>query len=222
MGEVHLHAIGIDEVRDLFSGHPDAAARLATLASGAFPAPEPVAPAVGLLSKLGPMLARQPGAPVVLPGIPTGRDLDALVHGRELPPERRSAGWALVRLWLDDLAWGHLEIVVDETQLNELDFELCRGGVDTRLALRSLFNDRLAIPVKPPLGLVSGYVRGAQGRAMATAWQGALRSLAPAASDVARPVAAWLGHLDEWTAQALDAGRPAPDLVATWQASPGS
>ena len=31
MGEVRLHAIGVDEVRDLFSGNPDAAARLTDL-----------------------------------------------------------------------------------------------------------------------------------------------------------------------------------------------
>lgn len=215
MAEVVLHAIGVDEVRELFSGSPDAVARLRLLAAAAFPTTRP--PSVGLLSKLGPLLRRPPDAPVVHPGVPTGRDLDDLAHGRDLPPERLSAGWALVRLWLDDRAFGRLGLTLTEPALDDLDFALGAAGVDARLGFRKLFNDQLAIPLKPLPGQASGYVRSAHAAAMADAWRAVADDLPGDSVTTARLVADWLAGLPLWSTEARDAGRPAPDLVATWQ-----
>lgn len=220
MGEVQLHAIGIDEVRDLFSGNPDAAARLTGLATAAFPSSARPR-SVGLLSKLGPLLRRPPDAPVVFPGVPTGRDLADLVQGRDLGPGRLSAGWALVRLWLDDRAWGRLALSMGEPDLDDLDFALSTAGVDTRFALRKVFNDQLAIPVKPLPGQVTGYVRYGHARAMAAAWREALPGLTDGPAATAREVTEWLDRFAGWADEARDAGRPAPDLVATWHGVPG-
>lgn len=220
MGEVRLHAIGIDEVRELFSGSPDAAARLTDLALAAFPAPART-PTVGLLGKLGPLVRRPPDAPIVLPGVPTARDLAALLAGRDLPPDRLAAGWALVRLWLDDRGWGHLAFTLAEAELDDLDFALSAGGVDARFALRKLFNDQVALPVKALPGQVTGYVRYAHARGMADAWRPALGGLPGPVAGVAGEVVAWLDRFEAWAHEARDAGRPAPDLVAAWQATPG-
>ena len=220
MGEVQLHAIGINEVRDLVSGNPDAAARLTELAAAASP-PQPTAPAVGLLSKLGPMLRRPPGAPVVRPGVPTGRDVADLVHGHDLAPGRLTAGWTLVRLWLDDRAWGRLDLSLSEADIDELDFALASAGVDARLALRRLFNDQLALPLKAAPGQVTGYVPHGHARAMAAAWRPASDGLPGELAAVALQVAGWLEGFGAWGEAARNDGRPAPDLVATWQATPG-
>lgn len=220
MGEVRLHAIGVDEVRDLFSGNPDAAARLTDLAMAAFPPPPPASPHVGLLSKVGPLLRRPPGAPVVRPGVPTRRDLDDLVHGHELALDRLSAGWALVRLWLDDRAFGRLTLTLGEHQLDDLDFALTRAGLDARFALRRLFNDQLALPVKALPGQVTGYARHGHARAMAAAWRPACDGLPDDLAPLALDLVGWLDRFAGWADDARDAGRPAPDLVAAWQAAP--
>lgn len=217
MGEVTLHAIGIDEVRDLFSGQEAPTARLTELADAAFP-PETTPGAVGLLAKLGPLLRRPPGAPVVRPDVPTGADVAALTRGRDLPTDRLVAGWTLVRLWWDDRAWGHLTLSLGEGQLDDLDFALSAAGVDARFALRRLFNDQVAIPLKARPGQVTGYVKNGHARAMATAWRPALDRLPQDAARVARPIADWLDRFEDWTRRARDDDRPAPDLVASWQA----
>lgn len=218
MGEARLHAIGIDEVRDLFSGAPDAAAHLAHLAATAFP-PEVTARPVGLLGKLGPLLRRPPGAPVVRPGVPTARDLDDLVHGRDLGPDRLSAGWALVRLWLDDRAWGQTVATLAEGDIDELDFALSSAGVPARLAFRQVFNDRLAIPVKALPGQATGYVRHGHALAMAEAWRPVLATLPNVLAGPARDLVDWLDGFAAWADDARTAGRPAPDLVATWRSA---
>lgn len=218
MGEVRLYAIGIDEVRDLFSGSPDHAERLRRLAVAAFP-PAPVPQQRGLLSKLGPMVRRPLDAPVVYPGVPTGRDLDDLIHGRDLPPDRLSAGWALVRLWLDDTAWGRLDLTLDEARLDDLDFALSRAGVDPRFAVRKLFNRQAALPLKELPGQVTGYVRHAHALAMADAVRSALPSLTEEQAALAEPLVAWLGSLEGWAAEAETAARAVPDVVAVWQSS---
>lgn len=217
MGEVTLHAIGIDEVRDLFSGQPDAVARLQSLASAAFP-PATTPGAVGLLSKLGPLVRRPPGAPIARPGVPTASDLDALVHGRDVGFDRLSVAWALVRLWWDDRAWGRLALTLGEWELDDLDFALSAAGVEPHLGFRKLFNDQLAIPVKALPGQVTGYVRHRHARAMADAWRPALPGLTGDAAATASAVVDWLDGLADWTQRARDVDRPAPDVIASWQA----
>src|SRR5690606_40003393 len=80
MGELRLYAIGIDEVRGMFGARPDEAQRLREIAARALE-PEPVAPSGGLLSRLGPIFRRPPGAPVISPTQPQPADLEALLAG---------------------------------------------------------------------------------------------------------------------------------------------
>ncbi len=215
MGEVRFNAIGIDEVRDLFSS-ADAAARLRSLASLAFPPPP--APKASLLSKLGPMMRRPLVAPVIVPGVPTGRDLDDLVAGRDIPLERLPEAWTLVRLWVDDSSWSTWTSPLDEATLDALDFAGATQGVESRFALRKLFNDALRLPVKALPGQVTGYVRHTQANAMAAAWADALPGLPESVRPLAEDVVGWLGQLPTWADAAARAGRPAPDLVATYTA----
>jgi len=214
MGVVTMFAVGIDELRDLFGGSPAAAGRLRALAASAIPPAAPPGPHGNRLARLGPCSRRATGAPVVHPGVPSGRDLDDVVHGRDVAPERLPAAWALVRLWLADAAWGRHAFVLPDGGVDRFDFELGAAGVDPRLSVRALFSGGLGVPLRALPGQASGYVRSAHAGAMARAWDAALDALGPVDRDVAAPVATWLRGCAGWEAAAPGAGRPAPDLVA--------
>ena len=109
------------------------------------------------MSKLGPFSRRAADAPVVYPGIPTGIDIDAVGHGRDVPPERLSAAWALVGAWLADHGWSHLEVSVDRGPLDSIDFDLAAHGVPADLGLRSVFRRAIGLPLKPLPGQTLGY-----------------------------------------------------------------
>lgn len=217
MGTVSLHAVSIDELREVFSGTDATLARLRELALRAWPPPPPPGPPGSLLGKLGPFSRRAPGAPVIRPGIPTGADLDDVAHGRDVPAERLSAAWALVDVWLADAAWGSLSITAADAELDALDFALARAGLPARYGLRQLFNDAVAIPLKRQAGQATGYMRGTHAEAMASAWRAALPALDPAAHADAERLTAWLARFPAWAADADEAGRAAPDLIADYR-----
>lgn len=215
MGNVSLIAVAIDDVREVFSGSDASLTELRDVAERVWPAPPPRG---GLLSKLGPFSRRAADAPVVYPGIPTGIDIDAVGHGRDVPPERLSAAWALVGAWLADHGWSHLEVSVDRGPLDSIDFDLAAHGVPADLGLRSVFRRAIGLPLKPLPGQTLGYARGAQAIAMASHWQAALPALTPEHHDLAAPIVEWLQGFPQWTQQAREQGRQQPDLVAVYRA----
>lgn len=216
MGTVSLHAVGIDELRDAFSGTDAAVRGLRELALATWPPPPPPARRT-LLDKLGPFSRRAVNAPVIRDGVPTGRDVDDVAHGREVAPGRLTAAWALVDAWLAAHRWGHLAVELDDRELDDLDFALACAGVPARFGVRQLFNGATRIPVKALPGTATGYVRGGHAMAMASAWEEALPSVDAERRELAGGVAAWLGRFNTWTRDADEAGRPAPDLVVWYR-----
>lgn len=217
MGTVSLSAVAIDELRDAFSGTDAAVARLRSLALATWPPPPRPGPPGNLLDKLGPFSRRAVGAPVVRPGVPTGRDVDDVAHGRDVAPDRLEAAWALVDLWLADAAWGRLAVEIDDRSLDALDFGLAFAGVPARFALRPAFNGETGIPVKPLPGMATGYVRGGHAAAMASAWAVALPGVDADHRELAARVATWLARFPDWEEQATRCGRPGPDLVVVYR-----
>ena len=216
MGTVSLHAIGIDELRDAFAGTDAAVGRLRSLALATWP-PEDRPGRGSLLSKLGPFSRQAVGAPVVRPEIPTGRDVDDVAHGREVPPDRRTPAWALVDAVIADTAWDSLALPADDRTIDDLDFALASAGLPSRYGLRQLFDRPTGIPVKKLPGMADGYVRRDRAEAMASAWTAALPDLAPSAAPLARRITQWLAGFPVWAASADEAGRPAPDLVVWYR-----
>lgn len=217
MGTVSLHAVGIDELRDAFSGTDAAVDRLRSLALATWPPPPKPGPPGNLLDRLGPFSRRAIGAPVVRPGVPTGRDVDDVAHGRDVPADRLEAAWALVDVWLADAAWGHLTLALDDRELDALDFALACAGLPSRWGLRQLFNGGTGIPLKPLPGRAGGYVRGAHAGQMAAAWQQALATVDAAHRERTAAIAGWLERFADWGREAAASGRPRPDLVATYR-----
>nr|NLI50013.1 hypothetical protein [Propionibacterium sp.] len=215
MGELRLTAIGIGELRALFSGSPAIEEHLRSVAAHAWP-PEPPPTRSPLLGKIGPLTRLPPDAPVVRPGVPTAADIHDLARGRFIKPDRLTAAWALVRVWLDACGWPTLSLALDEPAINDLDFELATGGVETRYALRRLLNDKLALPLRNAPGQVTGYVPFDHARALREAWRPALATLSPHNATTAQHIVGWLGGLESWADYAHRAGLRAPDLIASF------
>lgn len=212
VSSLQLYALGIDEFRDMFGASAELAIRLREAAARRFPSNAPTA--AGLLGKLGPVLRRPVDAPVTRPDYPNGNDVDALLAGRYLPPQRLAAGWALLEAWLAELARGthHRDIAV--TDLDDLDFALVRAGAGSQYGLRHLLTSDLAIPLLPCPGLAAGWVDHEHLAAMAAAWAAALDQLDEHQQDLARPILAWLEQYPGWTAAAEAERRQPPDLVS--------
>lgn len=215
MGELRLTAIGIGELRSLFAGSPAIEEHLRAVAAHAWP-PEQPAARKSLLGKAGPLTRVPADAPVVRPGVPTGADIHDLVCGRFIRPDRLTAAWALVRVWLDACGWPTLSLGLDEPAINDLDFELATGGVETRFALRRLLNDKLALPLRHAPGQVTGFVPFEHARALREAWRPALPTLSPHNATTAQHVVGWLGGLESWAEHARRTGLRAPDLIASF------
>ncbi|HHU37831.1 MAG TPA: hypothetical protein GXZ45_00850, partial [Propionibacterium sp.] len=181
MGTVSLHAIGIDELRDAFSGTQPAVDRLRALAREVWPPESIPARRGGLLAKLGPFSRHAVGAPVVRPGVPTAQDVDDVAQGRDVPPDRREAAWALVDAFVDATAWGVLRFDSDDRTIDDLDFALASAGLPSRFGLRQLFNSATRLPIKWLPGMAGGYARGDRAEVMASAWAEALPGVAPEA-----------------------------------------
>src|SRR4029453_5979548 len=100
MGELRLYAIGIEEVRGMFGAPPQVADHLRVVAQRAFAPPSMEGPhdplgRGGLLSKLGPIFKRVPATPVISPTQPEPHDLEVLLAGAYVPPNRTGATWRL-------------------------------------------------------------------------------------------------------------------------------
>ncbi|HOA89920.1 MAG TPA: hypothetical protein PKG79_11245 [Propioniciclava tarda] len=215
MGELRLTAIGVEALGTLFSGSPAIEEHLRGVAAAAYP-PEVTPRRRGLLGKVGPITVVPDGAPIVKPGVPTNQDLHDVTHGRFVKADRLTAAWTLVRLWLDACGWPSLALDLDEAHMNDLDFELATGGVETRYALRRLLNDKLSLPLRTAPGQVTGYVDFDHARALRDAWRPALDTLSPHNRAVALHVVGWLGGLESWASYARPAGQPLPDLIASY------
>lgn len=213
MGTLRLQAISIDELRDLFSGSAEAETRLRGVAMVAFPPPPQPA---GLMSKIGPLLRRPPGAPVIRPGVPTETDLANLLAGRYIAPDRLTAAWALVHAYLAAQSFGTLELSLDDRLVDSLEFDLARAGMPAAYGLRRMFTEPWGITLHPVPGEASGFVRNAHIAAWADAWNVALPEVSDEHRETAERVAAWLGSFEGWTKTAMASGRLAPDAIATF------
>lgn len=212
MSTLTLWAIGIDDVRSVIPCTPEAAARLRSAAEQRFATS--AAPQPGLLGKLGPFLRRggDPAAP--RPGTPTGEDVDDLLAGRFIPPDRLDRAWTLLDLWLTTLAFASAQWPLDGPQLNDFDFDLARARVPARCGLSELFKAGLGISLTRPPGLAAGWVPGAHVDVIARSWAPAIAELSETHAVLATAILAFLDGFPSCAEQAAATGRPAPDLIA--------
>lgn len=99
MAELRAYAVAAVEVRALAGADPEERGRLRELARRTWAAPRP-----RTRDLLGPMHRRVPGAPVIAADDPTPADLETLLAGSAVPPERGAATWRLVEALVAALA----------------------------------------------------------------------------------------------------------------------
>lgn len=211
-----MYAVGLDEVRSIFGAPDDRAAHLREVARRAF-TPEADPARTGLLGKLGPIFRRPPAAQVVSPTQPEPHDVEVLLAGAHVRPERTGATWRVLETLVCDLAWGSTKLSLTPQALDDLDFALARGGVSSSVGLRHLLDSTAALNLVPVQGLTVGWHRYETALAMAGAYRVALPQLkTPEQQETAAALASWLDGFVPWAQVAANLNRPAPDLVGFW------
>lgn len=217
MGELRLYAIGLDEVRAMFSASPPEQERLRTLAHHLLAPPKDTPHGTGLIGKLGPLFRRPPAAPVMSATQPVPADLEALLAGAYVPPERTGATWRVLETLVQGSAWGSTRMSLTPASLDDLDFALARGGVSSAACLRHLLSTSASINLLPVQGLTVGYHPYDRALAMAAAYRVALPEVKThEQQELVAGLVAWLDGFVTWAQQAETHGRPVPDLVGFW------
>ena len=222
MGELRLYAVGIDEVRAMFGASPQVAEHLRAVAQRAFAPPGlegPHDPAGrgGLLSKLGPIFKRVPATPVISPTQPEPHDLEVLLAGAYVPPNRTGASWRLLETLVQSIAWGSTRMGLTAQGLDDLDFALARGGASASIGLRHLLNSTLSLNLIPVNGLKVGWYPHQKAAAMAEAYRSARPGIKiEEQREMINSLTIWLDGFVPWAQVAASLGRPVPDLVGFW------
>ncbi|HEX5908003.1 MAG TPA: hypothetical protein VFY56_13375 [Propionibacteriaceae bacterium] len=216
MGELRLYAVGIEEVRSMFGASPQVAEHLREVARRAFAPPAEVGRG-GLLSKLGPIFKRVPGTPVISPTQPEPHDVEVLLAGAYVPPERAGATWRLLETLVQGIAWGSTRMSLTPQSLDDLDFALARGGVSASVGLRHLLNSTMSLNLVPVQGLTVGWHPHHKALAMAAAYRSAIQDIKTEEQrEMINALTSWLDGFVPWAQVAASLGRPVPDLVGFW------
>lgn len=216
MGELRLYAVGIDEVRGMFGASPQVAEHLREVARRAF-APPAVEARSGLLSKLGPIFKRVPATPVISATQPEPHDVEVLLAGAYVPPDRTGATWRLLETLVQGIAWGSTRMSLTRQSLDDLDFALARGGVSAAVGLRHLLNSTMSLNLIQVQGLTVGWHPHHKALAMAAAYRSAIQDIKTGEQrEMIKSLTSWLDGFLPWAQVAASLGRPVPDLVGFW------
>lgn len=211
-----MYAICIDEVRDMFGATPEVAGTLRTIASDAFRVPQAEKSSPGRLGKLGPLFWRAPDAPVVPHGMPLPSDIEALLAGRFISPDRLETCWKVVDVWLEARSLARHELDRTPQQVDQLEFELTRAGLPSQYGIGKLMSLDAQLPLRPRPGMRVGYSKHAHVLASGRALHGCLDQVLPHSRERAQQLADFLLGFGALTEQARAQHRPAPDLFVTF------
>lgn len=216
MGELRLYAVGMDEVRAIFGASPSLADHLRGLAQRAL-APTEDPHRSGLLARIGPIFKRVPATAVISPTQPEPQDIEVLLAGAYVPPERMGATWRLLETLVQGIAWGSTRMSLTPQGLDELDFALARGGVSAAVGLRHLLTTTTSLSLIPVQGLTVGWHPHEKALAMAGAYRSAMPQIKTEEQrDTVSALATWLDGFIPWAQVASSLGRPVPDLMGFW------
>ncbi|SDD89476.1 hypothetical protein [Auraticoccus monumenti] len=218
MGALRLHAIAIDEARDIVGADEALSARLREIARATSPLAAGAEPP-GLLRRLGPIFRRAPQALVLAPDEPTPDDLEVLLSGHYVTRERALPTWRLLERLVSGLAWGSLVVDLGPAERDTVDFELARAGLSSDVGLGRLLSHDARIGVMAPQGESACARPHSFALAMAEAWGHAVAEDSPPVREsrhreTIRSISFWLDGMAQWGRVAAQQGRPVPDLVA--------
>jgi hypothetical protein len=217
MGELRLYAIGIEEVRGMFGASPHERERLLQVADRALAPPPDSVRRGGLITKLGPIFKRPPAAVVLSPTQPVPHDVEVLLAGAYVPPDRTGATWRVLETLVAGSAWGSTLMGLTPEQLDDLDFALARGGVTSAVGLRHLLNSSPSLNLLPVRGLTVGWHPHDKALAMTDAYRAALPQVKTREQqEMLAALVTWLDGFHPWAEAASHLQRPAPDLFGFW------
>lgn len=200
----------------MFGAAPPVAEHLRGVAQRAF-APPVAAGRSGLLGRLGPIFRKVPATPVISPTQPEPLDVEVLLAGAYIPPDRMGATWRLLETLVQGTAWGSTQMRLTEPGLDDLDFALARGGVSAAVGLRHLLNNKTELSLIPVTGLTVGWHRHDKALAMNEAYRSAMGEIkTDEQRQMIGALTVWLDGFVPWAQVAASLGRPVPDLVGFW------
>ena len=172
---VDLYAIAIDDVRDIFGASPELAEELREAARTAFPPEKP---------------RRRGFLPLIKPEVvdihrPSADDLSVLLSGGFVPPERMVPSWRLFHALLDHRAADHQAVEIAPGELDAIEFDLSRNGLDSHYSLRRLAARELGIPLRGIDGGLIGYAKHTHVVETAEALRAVLPDVEPRTREVA-------------------------------------
>ena len=153
MQQLTLYAIAIDDVRDIFGAHPELASRLRRVAAEHFAAPTPPK------KRWFKPLLRTDADSVVDPVKPSGDDVEILLAGGFIKPERAAQSWAILSAWLQHLATRWRAIPFERAAFERIEWDLARAGLNSDYSLRNLAERDLATPLRPLPDTFAGYAK---------------------------------------------------------------
>ncbi|MFT3888881.1 MAG: hypothetical protein QM713_12050 [Arachnia sp.] len=146
-------AVAIDDVRDVFRAAPELTARLSAVATEAFGGETP-----HRTGWLAPLMRRHRPTEVD-PSVPTSQDMQALLTGAYVAPDRLRPSWRLLAVWLAHLSAASATVDLDRDAWDAVEWELARAGLNSDYALRSLCDRSIGLPLPPLPGAVAGYAK---------------------------------------------------------------
>ena len=102
---------------------------------------------------------RRDPAFAVDPSAPSTPDVDALLSGGYIAPDRVAPSWRILIGWLDDLSAATRRVVWDAAAFERIEWNLARAGLNSDYSLRSLTDRDLGIPLRPLPGHAAGYAK---------------------------------------------------------------
>jgi hypothetical protein len=215
MGQLRLYAVGIEEMRGII-GAGSLTAELREAARQAFAPPERPK-AKGLIGKLGPIFRRPPDAPIICATDPEPRDVEVLLAGAYISPDRMGASWRVLEALVQYRCWGSTSLPLDPQSLEDLDFALARGGVAAAVGIGHLLTSNTDVRLIPVQGLTVGWHRHDKALAMAEAYRAAMPQIkTDEQRELVSDLVTWLDGFIPWSQVAVGVGRPVPDLVGFW------
>lgn len=201
----------------MFGAAPSERERLRAVAHRLL-APTPEARrAGGLIEKLGPIFRRPPAARVVSPTQPVPQDVEVLLAGAYVPPERTGATWRVLETLVQGTAWASTLMSLTPASLDDLDFALARGGVSAAVGLRHLLSTPTSLNLVPVQALTVGYHPYDKALAMAGAYREAIPEIKTREQqELITALVAWLDGFGGWAELAASRNRPVPDLLGFW------
>lgn len=149
------------------------------------------------------------------PTLPQPADLDAILSGGFIAPDRLGACWSLFETFLAHLSHNQLTVLRDAALLDRVEFDLARGGLSSDFALRRLAELPLQIPLRPLPEQLAGYAKHRHAQETALALNEVLTSPIDEQSALTEETRAFVARI----AAFLSALQPDEDVVVIGHSS---